>query len=72
VASWFTVRYAVKEANRQTPVLTNRNWIRGPDLSFVRFCETKSTKTIIGIDSAGIGGRKVLLPGEVSTPDFGC
>ncbi len=29
VERWFSVRGAVKEANRQTPVLTNRNGIRG-------------------------------------------
>jgi len=33
------VRYALKEARLQTPVLTNRNWIRG--------CKRRTSKHII-------------------------
>jgi len=32
-----------------------------PDIEFVKFCKAKLTKLIIG--TAGIGGRKKLLPG---------
>jgi len=37
-----------------------------PDIVFVRFLAQKSTKQIVGIDTAGIEGKRVQLPGGQS------
>jgi len=68
VASWLLVTAAVKEANRQTPVLTNRNGIRGYKIWMSKHIIATSYKPWLCfiVDAAAIGGRKMLLPGEVS------
>ena len=66
--------YPDKKRDKLQPVLTpihfvtgqaNRNCIRGPVIEFVRFCKAKSTKLLIGIDTAGTGRRTFALLGEV-------
>ena len=61
------MRYAVKKAGLQTPELTNRNCIRGREswVSKHIFAMPLANKRLC-VDAAGIGGRNVLLPGEVS------
>jgi hypothetical protein len=65
------VRYSLKAARLQNPVLTNRNDIRG---RFIRVSNrrlvTPQPKEDKQVYVAVIGGRKKLLPGEVS-PDTG-
>ena len=57
----------MKKAGLQNPVLTDRNCIRGRE-SWVskHLFATPLTNKRLFVDAAGIGGRKVLLPGEVS------
>jgi hypothetical protein len=63
------VRYALKEARLQNPVLTNRNGIPRPyylgkqpsHCDAPKQQKDKDNK----VDSAVIGGREKLLPGEV-------
>jgi hypothetical protein len=61
------VRYALKEARLQNPVLTNRNGIRGMFIRVSNHIITKPNEYQKDkhVDAAGIGGRKMLLPGEV-------
>jgi len=61
------VRYALKEARLQNPVLTNRNGILGYKkwISKHIIVTSKTLKTLFVVDTAGIGRRKILLPGEV-------
>ncbi|GAB3820433.1 hypothetical protein GCM10028895_20550 [Pontibacter rugosus] len=61
------MRRAVKKAGLQNPVLTNRKYIRGRKswVSKHPFATPLANKRLC-VDAAGIGGRKVLLPGEVS------
>jgi hypothetical protein len=67
VASWFTARYAVKEAGLQTPELTNRNCIRGMKLWVSKHIFAKPlTNKQLFVDAAGLGGRISVLPGETS------
>ena len=68
MASWFTVRYAVKEANRQNPVLTNRNVVRGIIIRVSNHIIVTPKEHQKGnyVDHAVIGGRIMLLPGESS------
>ena len=58
---------ALKEAGLQTPELTNRNYIRGTEswVSKHTFAKPLANKLLL-VDAAGIGGRNMLLPGEVS------
>jgi hypothetical protein len=67
VASWLLVTAAVKEARLQNPVLTNRNGIRGIVIraSNHSLVKPKEYKKDGYVDVAGIGGRKMLLPGEI-------
>ena len=64
------MRYALKAASLQNPVLTNRNGIGG---RFIRVSNhglaTPKTNKAKQVDAAVIGGRKKLLPGEVSPSD---
>ena len=57
----------MKKAGLQNPVLTNRNCIRGREswVSKHIFAMPLTNKRLC-VDAAGIGGRNVLLPGEVS------
>lgn len=57
----------MKKAGLQNPVLTDRNCIRGRKswVSKHPFAMPLTNKRLC-VDAAGIGGRKVLLPGEVS------
>jgi hypothetical protein len=60
------VRDALKEAGLQNPVLTNRNGIeRLEEWGVSTHHKAQSQQTPL-VDAAGIGGRKMLLPGEVS------
>ena len=63
---------AVKEARLQNPVLTNRNGIRGIAgwVSKHIFAMPYDYKKNSYVDTAGIGGRKKLLPGEIS--EYSC
>ena len=67
MASWLWVTAAVKEARLQNPVLTNRNGIRGIVIrvSNHSLAKPKEYKRDDYVDAAGIGGRKMLLPGEI-------
>jgi len=67
VASWLPVTAAVKEARLQNPVLTNRNGIRGIVTRASNHVLAKPEEYKKGsyVDAAGIGGRKMLLPGEI-------
>jgi hypothetical protein len=58
---------AVKEARLQNPVLTNRNGIRGivTRVSNHSLAKPKEYKRGRYVDAAGIGERKMLLPGEI-------
>jgi len=58
---------AVKEARLQNPVLTNRNGIGGivTRVSNHVLAMPKDYKKGSYVDAAGIGGRKMLLPGEI-------
>jgi len=62
------VRDAVKEAGLQTPGLTNRNDIGGyrTRISKHIIVTSKVYKHRFVVDVAEIGGRKKLLPGEIS------
>ena len=62
-----SVTAAVKEARLQNPVLTNRNGIRGiyTRVSNHSLAKPKEYKRGRCVDAAGIGGRKMLLPGEI-------
>jgi hypothetical protein len=62
------VKLELKEAKRQNPVLTNRNGIRGcyTRISKHSIATSEDYQNRISVDVAGIGGRKKLLPGEVS------
>jgi len=57
----------VKEAKRQNPVLTYRNGIGGykTRMSNHIIAKSKEYKNRFIVDVAGIGGRKMFLPGEV-------
>jgi hypothetical protein len=57
----------VKEARLQNPVLTNRNGIRGIVTRVSNHVLAKPEEYNRGnyVDAAGIGGRKMLLPGEI-------
>jgi hypothetical protein len=61
------VRDAVKEAKLQNPALTNRNCIRGC-LEWVskHNIAKPATNKFRTVDAAGVGGRQIPLPGEVS------
>ena len=61
------VTAAGKEARLQNPVLTNRNGIGGIIIRVSKhiFTTPKEHKKGIHVDAAGIGGRKMLLPGEI-------
>jgi len=61
------VRYTLKEAGLQNPVLTNRNGIRGMNTWVSKHIIAKPDEyqKSIYVDVAVIGGRKNLLPGEV-------
>ena len=61
------MRHDLKEAGLQNPVLTNRNGIGGYEKGISKhgFAKSKVVNRII-VDTAGIGGRKMLLPGEIS------
>ena len=67
MASWLPVTAAVKEARLQNPVLTNRNGIRGIIIWVSNHILAKPEEYQKGsyVDAAGIGGRKMLLPGEI-------
>jgi len=58
----------VKEAGLQNPVLTNRNGIRGryTGISKHIIVTSEDYQNRIWVDVAGIGGKKMPLPGEVS------
>ncbi len=62
------MRYSLKEARLQNPVLTNRNGIRGMIIRVSKHIIAKPDEyqKENHVDAAGIGGRKMLLPGEVS------
>ena len=62
------MRYSLKEARLQNPVLTNRNGIRGMIIRVSKHIIAKPDEYQKDkhVDAAGIGGRKMLLPGEVS------
>ena len=62
------VTAAVKESRLQNPVLTNRNGIRGIAVLVSKhiIVTPDEHKTSSYVDTAGIGGRKKLLPGEIS------
>jgi hypothetical protein len=66
------VTAAVKEARLHNPVLTNRNGIRGIPVWVSKhiFATPYEYKKSSYVDTAGIGGRKKLLPGEVS--EYSC
>ena len=68
MASWLLVTAAVKEARLQNPVPTNRNGIRGilVWVSKHTIVKPEEHKKSQYVDTAGIGGRRKLLPGEVS------
>jgi hypothetical protein len=68
VARWFGVTHALKEAKRQNPVLTNRNVILGIVAWVSKHIIVTPNEYQKGnyVDHAGIGGRKKLLPGEIS------
>ena len=61
------MRDALKEAGLQNPVLTNRNGIRGIIARASNHVLAKPEEYNRGnyVDAAGIGGRKMLLPGEI-------
>ena len=67
MASWLPVTAAVKEARLQNPVLTNRNGIRGitDRVSKHDITKPKEYQRVGYVDAAEIGGRKMLLPGEI-------
>jgi hypothetical protein len=67
VASWLPATATVKEARLQNPVLTNRNGIRGiiNRVSKHDIAKPKEYQKVGYVDAAGIGGRKMLLPGEI-------
>jgi len=66
------VRFTLKEARLQTPVPTNRNWIR-------RLCRSdevahhtdvlsgRKLSSTCAVDPVDIGGRNMPLPGEILT-----
>ena len=59
--------HTLKEARLQNPVLTNRNGIGGYETGISNHGLAKSKRVNrIMVDTAGIGGRKMLLPGEIS------
>ena len=61
------MRDALKKAGLQNPVLTNRNRIRGQKKWVNRHTFAKPVaNNLLLVDAAGIGGRNMLLPGEVS------
>ena len=66
------MKYALKEARLQNPVLTNRNGIRGIAVWVSKhiFATPYDYKRSRYVDTAGIGGRKKLLPGEIS--EYSC
>jgi len=59
------VKLGLKEAGLQNPVLTNRNGIRGRDTGIGKHIIVMSEdyQNRIPVDVAGIGGKKMLLPG---------
>jgi hypothetical protein len=61
------VRQALKKVGLQNPVLTNRNGIGGQIwwVSKHTFAKLLTNKPYL-VDAAGIGGRNMLLPGEIS------
>jgi hypothetical protein len=67
VARWLGATHTLKEARLQNPVLTNRNGIRGitDRVSKHTIAKPKEYPKVCYVDAAGIGGRKMLLPGEV-------
>ena len=57
----------MKKAGLQNPVLTNRKYIRGMAARVSKHTFAKPlTNKRYDVDVPGIGGRNVLLPGEVS------
>jgi len=64
-----SARIGLKEAGLQNSVLTNRNRIRGIYAweSKHIIVMPKEYKRCIYVDTAGIGGKKMPLPGEVPT-----
>jgi len=62
------VRSGLKEAGLQNPVLTDRNRIRGINARVSKhiIVTPKEHQKCIYVDTAGIGGKKMPLPGEVS------
>ena len=60
------MRDALKEARLQIPVLTNRKHIRGKSERVSKHNIVKlGTNNLSLVDVPVIGGRKMLLPGEV-------
>jgi hypothetical protein len=59
------VKLGLKEAGLQNPILTNRNRIRGiyAWVSKHIIVTPNEHKRCINVDTAGIGGKKMLLPG---------
>ena len=69
MASWFGATHAVKEAKRQNPVLTDRNGIQGYRMRISKqiIVTSQMTKEKCPIVyTAGIGGREMRLPEEIS------
>jgi hypothetical protein len=68
-----SAKIELKEAKRQSPVLTNRNGIRGcyTRISKHTVVTSEDYQNRISVDVAGIGQRKKLLPGEVFTTTSG-
>ena len=61
------MRDALKKAGLQNPVLTDRNRIRGLKRRVSKHTFAKpAANNPLRVDAAGIGGRNMLLPGEVS------
>lgn len=63
-----TARFNLKEAGLQNPVLTNRNRIQRHNYLGKQAHHCNALKLQKGkyVDTAGIGGKKMPLPGEVS------
>ena len=61
------MRFNLKEARLQNPVLTNRNGIRGIVIRVSNHVLATPKEYNKGnyVDAAGIGGRKMLLPEEI-------
>lgn len=68
VARWLGATPALKAASLQTPVLTNRKYIRGIPFrgKQPQHCNAQTHINWRYVDVPGIGGRIRLLPGEVS------